>query len=78
MVPAAEAKITRQMLRLENGCLPIAGVVANDFNSSIRFESFVSIDSLPDVPEVGRKLRKRRPLQKAVATFGSFIRRGRE
>ena len=59
--------MTRQMPRLENGWVSIAGVVANDFNSSIWFGNFVSVDSLPDAAALGRKLRKRRPPQKAAA-----------
>jgi hypothetical protein len=33
MVPAAEAKMTRQMLRLEDWWVSLAGVVDNDFGS---------------------------------------------
>jgi len=47
MVPAAEAKITRQMPRFENVWVSIAGVVANDFGSLVWFLSFASSDSLP-------------------------------
>jgi hypothetical protein len=50
-VPAAEAQITRQMLRLENWWVSIARVVANEFVSSASFWSFASIDSLPYLPQ---------------------------